>query len=143
MVQVASYLYVRPHVTQTPESTSRECVFERLAEHWRHVMDDDANDIPLTRVDQLNSFGEAPIHVAAWHGTATDLESLLALGAEVNQISAFGMTPLHYAYIGGKTENIEVLLKAGANPSARTRMGLLAAGGSTAEGLRAEWDLSW
>ena len=125
------------------ESTSHESVFERLAEHWRYVMDDDANDIPLTRVDQLNTFGEAPLHVAAWHGTAADIESLLALGAEVNQVSAFGMTPLHCAYIGGKAENVEALLKADANPHARTRMGLLPAGGSTAEGLRAEWDLSW
>jgi ankyrin repeat protein len=126
-----------------PESTSHESVFARIAEHWREVTDDDANYIPLTRVDQLNCFGEAPLHVAAWHGTALDLESLLELGAQVNQVSAFGMTPLHYAYIGGKAENVEVLLKAGADPLARTPMGLLPAGGSTAEGLRAEWDSSW
>jgi ankyrin repeat protein len=128
---------------QMPHSTSDEAVFERLEPHWRHVMDDDANYIPLTRVDQLNQLGEAPLHIAARHGTDLDVRSLLALGADVNQLSEFGMTPLHYAYMGGRTENVEILLGAGADPTARTRFGLLPAGGSTAEALKAEWDQCW
>ncbi|NOS72994.1 MAG: ankyrin repeat domain-containing protein [Methyloglobulus sp.] len=101
-------------------------------------MDEDALDIPLTHVNQLNSLGEAPIHIAAWKGSVTDLSWLLENGADVNQPSEFKMTPLHYAYMGDKPENIKVLLKAGANQTARTEMGLLPAGGTTAEALRAE-----
>jgi ankyrin repeat protein len=103
-------------------------------------MDELANYTPLTHIHQLNAFGEAPIHIAAWKCGPGDLEWLLQNGAELEQQGAHQMTPLHYAYLGEKAENVRFLLSAGANPRARTEMGLLPAGGVTAEGLRAEKD---
>lgn len=113
-------------------------VLASLEPHWRCVIDDRGHDVPLTHLDQLNSLGEGPIHIAAWKGTVTDLKWLLENGADLEQRGEHGMTPLHYAYLGGTQENIEALLKAGADRAARTEMGLLPAGGVTAEGLRAE-----
>ncbi|WP_255989578.1 ankyrin repeat domain-containing protein [Chitinolyticbacter albus] len=101
-------------------------------------MDEDANYVPLTHVDQLNAFGEAPIHLAAWKCGPNDIKWLLQNGPSLEQRGEHEMTPLHYAYLGGKAENVEVLLSAGADQTARTEYGLLPAGGSTAEGLRAE-----
>ena len=113
-------------------------VLRNLEPHSRCVIDERGHDVPLTVLDQLNSWGEAPIHIAAWKGTAADVAWLLESGAALEQPGAHGMTPLHYAYMGANPDNIEALLKAGADPAARTHMGLLPGGGSTAEGLRAE-----
>ena len=118
-------------------------VLAHLEPHWRCVMDETANYTPLTHVQQLNAFGEAPIHIAAWKCGPSDVEWLLQNGANLEQQGAHQMTPLHYAYLGEKAENVQVLLSAGANPGARTEMGLLPAGGATAEGLRAEKDRYW
>lgn len=113
-------------------------VLANLEPHWWCVVDERGHDVPLTRLDQLNSFGEAPIHIAAWKGTVPDIQWLLENGASLEQRGEHGMTPLHYAYVGGRQENIDALLQAGADRTARTEMGLLPAGGVTAEGLRAE-----
>ena len=115
-------------------------ILQSLEPHWQCVIDERGHDVPLTVVDQLNTWGEAPIHIAAWKGTAADVVWLLGNGAELEQPGAHGMTPLHYAYMGANPGNIEALLKAGADPTARTHMGLLPGDGSTAEGLRAERD---
>ena len=113
-------------------------VLVSLEPHWWYVIDEQGHDVPLTQLDQLNSLGEAPIHIAAWKGSVTDLRWLLDNGADSEQRGAHQMTPLHYAYVGGKQENIAALLEAGADRAARTEMGLLPAEGATAEGLRAE-----
>jgi hypothetical protein len=113
-------------------------VLASLEPHWQCVIDDRGHDVPLTHLDQLNSRGEGPIHIAAWKGTVTDLKWLLENGAHLEQRGEHGMPPLHCAYIGSAHENIEALLKAGADQTARTDMGLLPAGGATADGLRLE-----
>ena len=100
-------------------------VLENLRKHWLCALDDDALDIPLTDVNQVNELGESPIHIAAWKGRPEDVRWLLENGADINQKGDFGMTPLHYAYMGGKRENIEILLNAGADPSLRCEAGLL------------------
>ena len=100
-------------------------VLERLREHWWCQTDEMGHDIPLTEVNQLNALGETPIHIAARMGSAEDILSLLANGADINQRGDFDMTPLHYAYMGGKRENIEALLGAGADPTLRCDWGLL------------------
>ncbi len=96
-------------------------------------MDDDCLDIPLTGINQLNIFGEAPIHIAAWKGTASDVQWLLENGADINQVGEFGMTPLHYAYMGRRAEIIELLLNAGANENALCDRGLRPQDGRTVE----------
>lgn len=100
-------------------------VLEKLRQFWFSELDENGLDIPLTGVNQLNVFGEAPIHVAAWKGQPRDLKWLLENGADVNQKGEYGMTPLHYAYMGGKGENVQFLLNAGADPSMRCEAGLL------------------
>ena len=113
-------------------------ILASLEPHWLCVVDERGHDVPLRLIDQLNSIGESPIHIAAWKGTAADLRWLLENGADLEQRGKQEMTPLHYAYVGGKQENIAALLVAGANRTAKSEMGLLPAGGATADGLRAE-----
>lgn len=100
-----------------------------LQKHWWCRMDDRGDYIPLEGVNQLNAVGEAPIHIAAWKGSANDVQWLLDNGADVHQRGDFGMTPLHYAYMGAKKENIAVLLEAGADPLAQCDHGLARADG--------------
>jgi ankyrin repeat protein len=100
-------------------------VLENIQKHWFAVVDEDGYDIPLTDINQLNVFGESPIHIAAWKGSADDVLWLLKNGADINQRGEFSMTPLHYAYMGGKQENIEVLINAGADQNLRCDRGLL------------------
>nr|WP_320048925.1 ankyrin repeat domain-containing protein [uncultured Desulfuromonas sp.] len=126
-------------VKLTPISAS---VLEALCDHWDMVMADNTLDIPLEYVEQLNAHGEAPIHIAAWKGSVTEVEWLLENGSHVNHRVVCELTPLHYAYMGGKAKNIQALLEAGADPTARTRLGLLPAGDATADALLAERSLS-
>jgi ankyrin repeat protein len=108
-------------------------VFDKLQQYWWSLTDDNCIDIPLTTVNQLNMLGESPIHIAAWRGSAEDVEWLIKNGANVNALGDLGMTPLHYAYMARKPETIKVLLEAGANPSLRCERGLLPAETQTAE----------
>jgi hypothetical protein len=101
-------------------------VLERLRPYWWCLMDDNCLDIPLTEVNQLNIFGESPIHIAAWKTCPEDIQWLIENGADVNQPGEFGMTPLHYAYMTGKTDNVETLLNAGADANKICDYGLLA-----------------
>ena len=39
-------------------------VLERLSHFWRCDMDDDCLDFPLTEVNQVNIYGDSPIHIA-------------------------------------------------------------------------------
>jgi len=98
---------------------------KNLEQFWWSKLDEDANYVPLTDVNQQNALGESPIHIAAWKGSAEDIRWLLENGADINQRGDFEMTPLHYAYMGGKRENIEALLAAGADATLRCDRGLL------------------
>jgi len=98
---------------------------KNLQQYWWSATDDLGDPIPLTEVNQLNLLGEAPIHIAAWKGSAEDIHWLLVHGANIHQRGDFEMTPLHYAYMGGKPENIEALLAAGADSTLRCDRGLL------------------
>lgn len=100
-------------------------VLKNLGQHWWSLIDERGREIPLTDVNQVNVFGESPIHIAAWKGRAEDVRWLLENGAHVNQKGEFGMTPLHYAYMGGKKQNIEFLLHSGADQNSRCESGLL------------------
>ncbi|WP_457390499.1 ankyrin repeat domain-containing protein [Roseateles sp. P5_E1] len=100
-------------------------VLEGLQQFWLGLVDENGLDIPLTKIDQLNAFGEGPIHIAAWKGSSKQLIWLIENGANINQRGEFGMTPLHYAYMGERRENIDVLIRAGADSTMRCDRGLL------------------
>ena len=77
-----------------------------------------------------NSYGYAPLHVAAFAGQTAIVEALLNAGADPNVVPAeasdskntlkrcAGMTPLHFAAHGGHAEIIDALLAAGADANA-------------------------
>src|SRR6478752_7235198 len=94
-------------------------VLRRLEVHWWPQLDEEANYVPLTKVDQLNALGEGPLHIAAWKGSTSDLEWILNQGADLTQRGDFGMTALHYAYMGGNMESVRLLLQRGADPDAK------------------------
>jgi ankyrin repeat protein len=100
-------------------------VLERLRQFWWCEVDEEGLDIPLTDVNQLNIFGESPIHLAASKGQPEDIVWLVENGADVNRPGDFGMTPLHYAYMSEKQNNILTLLHCGADPNLPCEAGLL------------------
>ena len=61
---------------------------------------------------------------ASAEGTAQEVRSLLAKGADVNASSVGGVTPLMDAARNDRADIVEILLQAGANPNARTSEGL-------------------
>ena len=55
------------------------------------------------------------LHAAAYHGSVTDLEKLVAAGAAPDGRDAHGRTPLHVATFQGHRDAIRALAKAGAD----------------------------
>src|ERR1700755_1332908 len=94
-------------------------VFQRLSQYWWSPVDENGHDIPLTDGNQLNVFGDTPLHIAAQQLGPEDLRWLIEQGAGVNKKGEYGLTPLHHAYMGGKTENIDLLISFGADQTAR------------------------
>ena len=69
---------------------------------------DDALDIwrrcpDKLNIDQLNYWGETPLHIAAW-GSAENVEKLVAAGANRNIQQEDGQVPLHYAGMTARGE---------------------------------------
>jgi ankyrin repeat protein len=75
-------------------------------------------DNRLTRVQ--DSDGWTPLHLAAHHGHAAVVETLLANNADVNVRSGNAMKnqPLHAAAAGRRVETARLLLESGADPNA-------------------------
>jgi ankyrin repeat protein len=66
------------------------------------------------RLDQFDSEGNAPLHLAARFGDTETVRSLLALGAQVDQVNGDDNTPLHLAAFNGHAEIANLLIQAGA-----------------------------
>lgn len=91
---------------------------------------------PASKSDEL---GITPLHLAALHGHADAVRSLLAAGAglAVDALSAEGFSPLHNAALNGHAEVVRALLSAGASasqahPCGPTALHLAARGGHAA-----------
>ena len=65
----------------------------------------------------------APLHAAAFAGTVSLIEALLAAGANVNAETDHGITPLHEAAFAGHPAAVRALLAAGASANATTNHG--------------------
>ena len=59
------------------------------------------------------------LHVAAYFGLISVVQTFLELGYDVDQIDGTGRTPLHWAITGKQNTMLESLLKHGANANAR------------------------
>ena len=67
--------------------------------------------------------GEAPLHIAAKHGSAEFAAALLNFGAEVNIQDKTGGTPLHTAIANSQFSVAKVLLQNGADTQIRNHGG--------------------
>lgn len=84
--------------------------------------------------------GMTPLHMAAWHGHAQCVATLVAAGASVSATAHRNLTPLHMAALGNTqahAECVTLLLTAGADPLAKTEAG------ETAHHLAAQRGAVW
>jgi ankyrin repeat protein len=66
-------------------------------------------------IEQCDDNGREIIHLAAMHGYANILESLIFNGANVNKFDNNRCTPMHYAARGGYVRCIQLLIVNGAD----------------------------
>lgn len=97
----------------------------------RHDLDDGIDEgvvdevdvickFPESRLNLQNTHGVGAIHVAAMHGLAKMLNSLLALGVNLHIKDENNYTALHYAASRGHQNTLLLLLHAGAEINALT-----------------------
>ena len=69
-------------------------------------------------------FGRTSLHLAAYHGQAQAVRTLVKLGAHLNASSVpLRWTALHYAAQRGQNETVKVLIELGADPMALNDFG--------------------
>ncbi|KAD6120165.1 hypothetical protein E3N88_11436 [Mikania micrantha] len=61
-------------------------------------------------INSIDSQGQTPLHVCAYHGHIEALEFLVTLGSDPNVVDECGWTPLHYASSEGHVTVVELLL---------------------------------
>ncbi|MDT8391846.1 MAG: ankyrin repeat domain-containing protein [Lentisphaeria bacterium] len=74
-------------------------------------------------VNAVDSFGNAPLHVAALTAAPVVIQSLLENGAAIDQLGANGRTPLILAVEAGRPRIVEALLKAAADTAVKDTAG--------------------
>lgn len=77
--------------------------------------------------DLTNDRGDSLVMLAAYHGHAGTVRSLLERGADANRVNDRSQTPLAGAVFKGEAQVVEALLEGGADPSAGTPSALEAA----------------
>ena len=70
-----------------------------------------------------NSAGNAPIHVAAYHGHEQIVDLLLSVGADLNALGARHNSVLHYAAMKGHIALVKKFIAAGLSPISRNAQG--------------------
>ena len=71
----------------------------------------------------LNAAGNAPIHVASYHGHEAIVDMLLAAGADLNTLGARHNNVLHYAAMRGHLSLVKRYIAAGISPIAKNAHG--------------------
>ncbi len=75
-------------------------------------------------IDQVNNKGNSPLHLAAEHGCAGMVASLIRTHADVKRTNIDGITPLHLACTrNGNVSVVEQLVRAGADVNAYDKVG--------------------
>lgn len=72
-------------------------------------------------VNDLDQFGQTPLHIAAFEGQVPISNVLISKGASISTQDKNGWTPLHSAASGGNLAICEKLLHQGADPNAQVR----------------------
>jgi hypothetical protein len=80
-----------------------------------------------TPVNLANERGDTLIMLAAYHGHAETVKTLLARGADPNQANDVGQTPLAGAVFKGEDDVIAALVDGGADPGVGTPSAIEAA----------------
>ena len=62
------------------------------------------------KIDQVDSFGDSPLHLAAQYNSLEVVKKLLEKGADLNKKNNNGYTPLHIAAKKGQLEVVEELI---------------------------------
>jgi ankyrin repeat protein len=60
-------------------------------------------------IDEVDKYGNTPLHLAAIHGHLHFIDPLIDAGIKVNQGTKFGATPMHAAAFNGHAEIIDAL----------------------------------
>lgn len=79
--------------------------------------------ITLIDVNQVGTFGERPLDVAALRGNIEEVQALLQGGANVNAQNEMGNTALHEAVLAGNQDIISLLLQFGARIDLQNEFG--------------------
>jgi len=80
-----------------------------------------------TEESESDDFGCTPLHLAAHHGSLSEMTECLRDGDDPNACEAWGETPLHLAARSGCSDACAMLLAAGANPMLKNKDGKTAA----------------
>ncbi|MGV8118157.1 MAG: ankyrin repeat domain-containing protein [Candidatus Xenobiia bacterium LiM19] len=75
------------------------------------------------RLNARDTYGQTPLHIAAYVGNAPLVEMLIKKGSQVNSPDKNGRTPLHLAAWGNHLEVMKLLLSAGASPVTLDKQG--------------------
>ncbi|KAF0684673.1 Aste57867_23357 [Aphanomyces stellatus] len=68
-----------------------------------------------TLTNEINQYGETPLHFASLNGHLEVIEFLLSTGASIDQVDNYGETPLQWASRKGHLEIVRELVDAGAS----------------------------
>ena len=109
-VPVEDYLHARIQQLELVRRIEARLKFEDLflgdncLEQW--IME-------LTTFHHLQIDNLKPVHVAAWLGLNSVIETLVALPSQVNSVSKLGRTPIFFACLGGNLSTLRSLINSG------------------------------
>lgn len=63
------------------------------------------------KVNQVDNYGNTPLHLAAWRGEEDIIKTLISAGSDVNKANKYGETPLHWAVENGNEKSARLLAK--------------------------------
>lgn len=72
-------------------------------------------------INDVDQFGQTPLHIAAFEGQVSISNLLISKGASISTQDKNGWTPLHSAASAGHLSICEKLLQLGAEPNAQVR----------------------
>lgn len=77
---------------------------------------DNIIDIDASSINDIDCYGNSPLHLAALHGHSDVIKYLLKCGSAVDDKNGIGLTPVDCAANHGHTEAIKVLIWGGLFP---------------------------